>query len=46
MYPEPDRIWIARNGFDCFGARKCRGEGIGKEESLRDTVDTDQQETY
>lgn len=46
MYPEPDRIWIARKGFDCFGTSKCRGAGIGKEDSLRDTVDTDQQETY
>ena len=46
MYPEPDRTWIARKGLDCSGTSKCRGAGIGKEDSLRDTVDTDQQETY
>lgn len=27
MYPEPQRTWMARSRFNCFGARKCRGEG-------------------
>lgn len=27
MYPHPERTWTARSRFDCFGAKKCRGEG-------------------